>query len=121
MLSSRAFVHPRSLSRASRQFSSSVSSPLKSSYGLWVDGKEVDSENGQYIDVEDPARGTVLTKVAAGTEVDMTKAVAVAKEAFEDGRCAPAVPIGTIDMILSSLCFAETGGPACPHVTVDAS
>ena len=69
-----------------RFFGAAAASPLKESYGLFINGQEVDSEGGEYIDVEDPARGVIVTKVAAGTETDMAMAISSAKEAFEDGR-----------------------------------
>jgi len=81
----------RAIPRQRRNFwgsaaTSSPTSPLKESYGLFINGEEVDSEGGEFIDVEDPARGITITKVAAGTTKDMEKAIASAKEAFEDGR-----------------------------------
>jgi hypothetical protein len=59
--------------------------PLRASYGLWIDGKE-DFGNGDSIPVTNPATGDYLTKVTAGSAEDVDRAVAVAKNAFNDGR-----------------------------------
>lgn len=70
-----------------RFFSSSGSlvQPIRSSYGLWIDGKE-DFGNGETIEVTNPATGDYLTKVTACSAEDVNKAVASAKAAFNDGR-----------------------------------
>ena len=62
------------------------SSQLRDRYGLWIGGEELPSENGETIAVENPLDGSVLTHVSSGAEADIAKAVAVAKEAFEDRR-----------------------------------
>jgi phenylacetaldehyde dehydrogenase len=63
-----------------------AAAPLRDSYGLWINGEEVSSASGETIAVENPLDGTLLTTVSGGAEADIATAVAVAKEAFEDGR-----------------------------------
>ena len=62
------------------------SSQLRDRYGLWIGGEELPSENGETIAVENPLDGLPITHVSSGAEADIAKAVAVAKEAFEDRR-----------------------------------
>ena len=52
---------------------------------LFIDGKWVDSESGQTIDVTNPATGQVIARIQAGTAADIDKAVKVARKAFESG------------------------------------
>lgn len=61
-------------------------SPLRESYGLWIDGQEVQSSTGEQLEIENPLDGRNLTQVACGSEADIQKAVAVATDAFNDGR-----------------------------------
>jgi len=68
---------------ARRDFSSNV---LRPSYGLFIDGKETDAQDGTFIDVENPATGEIITRVAAAGEADVATAIASAEQAFEDGR-----------------------------------
>jgi phenylacetaldehyde dehydrogenase len=63
-----------------------ASSVLRDSYGLWINGEEVEAASGERIVVENPLDGSTLTHVAGGGEADVERAVAVATEAFEDGR-----------------------------------
>ena len=99
-----------------------TASPLKESYGLFINGQEVPSESGTYIDVEDPARGGTLTRVAEGREADMAKAIASAKEAFDDGRQTVFNSVCTVRCLLTSvLPVTPAGGPACQLVTEAAS
>ena len=59
---------------------------LRPSYGLWIDGQEVDAEAGQTMAIENPATGEILCNVAEGRDTDMVKAIESASRAFEDGR-----------------------------------
>ena len=52
---------------------------------LFIDGKWVDSESGQTIDVTNPATGQVIARIQAGTAADIDKAVKAARKAFESG------------------------------------
>ena len=59
---------------------------LRERYGLWIGGEEVPSESGEEIEVENPLDRSVLTRVAGASAADVERAVAVASEAFADGR-----------------------------------
>jgi len=48
----------------------------------WIDGKSRDPANGQWLDVFDPARGTVASLVADGDARDVDAAVDAAQRAF---------------------------------------
>ena len=52
--------------------------------GLWIDGAWQTGEST--IDIENPATGQTIAKVATAGEAQVNKAVAAAKAAFEDGR-----------------------------------
>ena len=52
---------------------------------LFIDGKWVDSDSGQTIDVTNPATGQVIAKVQAASAADIDKAVKAARKAFESG------------------------------------
>jgi hypothetical protein len=70
---------------SSSGITSSIKSPLKPSYGNFINGVEV-IHSDDSIAVHNPATGAYLTKVAADGEREMSMAVAAAKEAFDDGR-----------------------------------
>ncbi len=53
--------------------------------GMFVDGKEVNALSGQWIDVEDPATGDIITKVASGDGRDVDTAIAAAQRTFASG------------------------------------
>lgn len=54
--------------------------------GLIIDGKEGPSETGEVDEVISPLDGSVLTTTAAGTKEDTDRAIAAARQAFEDKR-----------------------------------
>jgi acyl-CoA reductase-like NAD-dependent aldehyde dehydrogenase len=53
---------------------------------LFIGGTWRPASHGGSTDVVNPATGTVVATVAAGTSADVDTAVAAAKEAFDDGR-----------------------------------
>ena len=53
---------------------------------LFINGEWVDSSGGQTLDVVNPASGEVVGRVQSATRDDVDRAVAAAREAFEDGR-----------------------------------
>ena len=55
------------------------------SHKLFIDGKWVDSDSGQTIDVTNPATGQVIAKVQAASAADIDRAVKAARKAFETG------------------------------------
>lgn len=52
-------------------------------YGLWINGEEVDAEDGATFDVTNPATGEVIASVARGGATDADRAVAAARGALE--------------------------------------
>lgn len=61
-------------------------------YKLWIDGKWVDSKGGGKISVENPATGKKIAEVVDASPEDVNSAVAVAKNAFYDGRWSRLAP-----------------------------
>ncbi|MBI2166259.1 MAG: aldehyde dehydrogenase [Chloroflexi bacterium] len=59
---------------------------MKQEYGLYIDGQEVNAQDGGVFDVLNPATGEVAFRVAEGREADVDRAVEVASQAFEDRR-----------------------------------
>eukprot|EP00939_MAST-03C_sp_MAST-3C-sp1_P001115 g1115.t1 len=64
---------------------STVEGP-RQSYGLWIDGQEVNSISGKKRTIFNPANGDVVSTVAEGGEEDMRLAIESSAKAFEDGR-----------------------------------
>lgn len=60
---------------------------------LFIDGKW-DRGQGDTLDVLSPIDGQVLTSLTRGTPQDMTRAIANARAAFEDGRWSRMAPAG---------------------------
>ncbi len=58
--------------------------------GLFVGGEFVESEAGDTFETRDPTTNEVLAAVPAGTAADVNRAVAAAREAFEDWSPDPA-------------------------------
>lgn len=54
--------------------------------GHLIGGQVVTASDGGVMDTTSPIDGAVLTTLARGTAQDVTRAVSVAREAFEDGR-----------------------------------
>ena len=59
---------------------------LKSYYPLFINGQWVDAEGGATFETYNPATGEVLAKVAKASKADVDKAVAAAREAFDNGK-----------------------------------
>lgn len=53
--------------------------------GLFINGASVPAASGTWIDVEDPATGNILTKVAGAGAEDVDAAVQAGKAAFDSG------------------------------------
>ncbi len=51
--------------------------------GLWIDGREVPAQSGEYFPVIDPGRGESMGDAARGMKEDVDKAVESAQMAFE--------------------------------------
>ncbi|MCR4942445.1 MAG: aldehyde dehydrogenase family protein [Campylobacter sp.] len=59
---------------------------LQSSYDLFINGAFVQAENGERLDVFNPATGKKLTTIANASKKDVDKAVKAARKAFENFR-----------------------------------
>src|SRR5271170_1171762 len=70
-------AHPH-LSEAASQF-------LARKHQAFIGGKWVDAESGKTFDTFDPGSGRVIAQVAECDAPDVDKAVAAAREAFENG------------------------------------
>ncbi|OJJ68150.1 hypothetical protein ASPBRDRAFT_77877 [Aspergillus brasiliensis CBS 101740] len=62
--------------------------------GLFINGQFMDSKQGAYFDVEDPATGQVLISIVEGREddVDEAEAVRIARDVFDAGDWAHSDP-----------------------------
>lgn len=60
--------------------------------GMLIGGEEVPALSGGTLDVIDPARGTVIARVADGGVADIDRAVAAARAAFLEGSWSQAAP-----------------------------
>uniref|UniRef100_A0A4W4ECU4 10-formyltetrahydrofolate dehydrogenase n=1 Tax=Electrophorus electricus TaxID=8005 RepID=A0A4W4ECU4_ELEEL len=58
---------------------------LKMPYQCFIDGRFEDAENGKTYDTVNPTDGSVICKVSFASVADVDRAVASAKQAFEDG------------------------------------
>ncbi len=65
---------------------SEVSKFLEGSPKMTIGGKPAEADSGQTFEVFDPSTGKVVTEVPRGDIADVDKAVAAAREAFDDKR-----------------------------------
>ena len=70
---------------------------LKFETGLFIDGRSVPGM-GTAIPVINPANGALLTELACGTAADVDRAVASAKQAWDDGRWRHMAPRARMDI-----------------------
>lgn len=68
--------------------------------GHFIDGRSVAALSGATRDVISPIDGAVLTQIADGGPEDVTRAVASARAAFEDGRWSNMAPAGRKKVLL---------------------
>ena len=54
-------------------------------FGLWVDGQQTASSDGDWIERESPGHAVPVTRVPAGTTADVDRAVTAARVAFDEG------------------------------------
>ncbi len=55
-------------------------------FPMFIDGAPAEGSSGAWLDVRSPATGALVGRVPAGTEVDVDRAVAAARSAFDEGR-----------------------------------
>lgn len=68
--------------------------------GHFIDGRCQAAEGEAQRDVISPIDGQVLTQIADGSAADMTRAIASARAAFEDGRWSRMAPAGRKKVLL---------------------
>ena len=56
---------------------------------LYIDGKWIEGESGEFIEVENPATNEIIAKVPRGNAKDVEKAAKAAKKAFETWQFTP--------------------------------
>lgn len=69
---------------------------------LAINGEFVDAVSGKTYPVVDPRTEEVILQVAEGDAADIDKAVAAAKEAFEEGpwpKMSPSVSVNFVDRV----------------------
>ena len=59
---------------------------MPADYQLWIDGAPTDAASGETFETLDPSTGQAHATVARAGRVDVGRAVAAARAAFEDGR-----------------------------------
>lgn len=67
---------------------------------IWIDGRAVPAADGARFDSVNPATGAVLVDVARGGAVDIDRAVASARRAFDDGRWSRKTPAERKEVLL---------------------
>lgn len=61
-------------------------SSFRDVYGLFVGGKTVIPTNTKLFEVNSPATGALVTKVASASVDDVNAAASIAQEAFQSGK-----------------------------------
>ena len=79
-------------------------------HGHWINGAEVASTGGGWIETHDPYRGTVWARVARGNAGDADKAVAAAKAAMTTG------PWATMSATQRGKILRRLGDAALAHI-----
>ena len=83
--------------------------PVNASRSLMlIGGKAVESSDGRFIDVENPATRTVIASVPRGTEADVDAAVRAAAAAFEGWKRVTPKDRGRMLLRIADLVEAET-------------
>lgn len=77
----------------------------------WIDGTAVPAASGQRFETVNPANGAVLTDVARGGAVDIDRAVASARAAFNDGRWSRQTPSARKEVLLRLAALIRTHVP----------
>ena len=75
---------------------------------MLIDGKAVEAQDGQLIDIENPANRKIVGQVPRGGEADVDRAVRVAAYAFEKWRAVPARERGHMLLRIADAVDAET-------------
>jgi gamma-glutamyl-gamma-aminobutyraldehyde dehydrogenase len=75
--------------------------------GHLIGGQVVPASDGGEMETTSPIDGTVLTMLAKGTGADVARAVAVAREAFEDGRWSRQPPAARKKVLLKWAALIE--------------
>ncbi len=76
-----------------REYSDAAKKALARTPALFINGEWVQSTGGAAINVIDPSSGKEVSRFVDATDVDVDKAVAAARTAFDDGRWSDLPPI----------------------------
>src|SRR5262249_14763622 len=87
---------------------SSSSALGESRWLMLIDGRLSGSADGRFIDVENPAKRSVIGQVARATEVDVDAAVKAAAAAFEKWRLVPPRERGKLLLAIADAVEADT-------------
>nr|WP_314256834.1 aldehyde dehydrogenase family protein [uncultured Devosia sp.] len=90
--------------------SEKVQAFLAKPHKLLIGGKWVDAVSGRQFEVEDPATGAIIAKVAEGDQQDVDLAVKAARQAFEKGPWATMLPAERQRIILRLADLIEENG-----------
>ena len=82
------------------EYSGAAKKALSRAPSLFINGEWIESKSGRTIDVIDPSTGKVVSKIADATDQEVDRAVAAAREAFDDGRWTGLPPIARELMIM---------------------
>ena len=92
-MSATAESHVHSLANDPGLISKEVAEFLASPKKMFIGGDWVDSSSGQTLDVKDPSCDRVIASVAEGQAEDIDRAVAAARQAFEDSDWSRMKPV----------------------------
>lgn len=81
---SKQYVNIKQISSFQRCLSTSTSQ-FKDKYGVYINGKEVFPSNDIFFDVEEPATGKYICKVASADEKTVNEAIEIAHKTFQSG------------------------------------
>lgn len=82
-----------SIDRTQKEYSEAVKKALARKPQLFINGEWVDSTGTETVDVEDPSNGKIISSFVEATDKDVDRAVAAARQAFDDGRWRNLPPI----------------------------
>lgn len=74
------------ISRAQRAYSAAATKALARKPALFINNEWVASSHDAVIEVEDPSSGKIVSHIADASDRDVDRAVAAARNAFDDGR-----------------------------------
>ncbi|MXO65391.1 aldehyde dehydrogenase family protein [Altericroceibacterium endophyticum] len=74
------------IDRKQREYSEAAKASIGRKPQLFINGEWVDSSHDKVLDVEDPSSGKVIGQIVDASNKDVDRAVAAARQSFDDGR-----------------------------------